>query len=132
MFEITMQELSIFVVLGFVAGAFVSVMVARFFEVIHTWHVVQEAVVSALFMLAKLAEDTAFLGEVKRKHMREAGFTPEQINNLEKVDEAYLTNWKDSVILNMNARAPRHFRGMFPFNTWREAMVFLNEALKKS
>ena len=131
MFEITMQELSVFVVLGFVGGAFTSVMVGRYFEVVHTWHVVEETVVCLLLMCAKIAEDSAFLGEVKKKHMREADFTPEQIREFEKVDDVYLTNWKDSVIVSMVSRAPRHFRGMFPFNNWREAMAFLNDAIKR-
>ena len=75
MLEITMEELGIFVALGCVAGAFASVFVSRWFEVVHTWHVVQEVVVSLLLMCAKIAEDSAFLAEVKKKHMREAGFT---------------------------------------------------------
>ena len=128
MFEITMQELSVFVVLGFVAGVFASVFIARWLEVVHAWHVVQEVTISLLLMCAKIAEDSAFLGEVKRKHMREAGFTLEQIKEFEKVDDVYLTNWRDSVIVSMVARAPRHFRGMLPFNNWREAMAFLHDA----
>ena len=131
MFEITMQELSVFVALGFVAGAFTSVFVSRWLEVVHTWHVVQEVVVSLLLMCAKIAEDSAFLAEVKKKHMREAGFTTEQIKEFEKVDEVYLTNWRDSVIVSMVARAPRHFRGMLPFTNWREAMAFLHDAIKR-
>ena len=102
MLEITMEELGIFVALGFVAGAFASVFVSRWFEVVHTWHVVQEVVVSLLLMCAKIAEDSAFLAEVKKKHMREAGFTTEQIKEFEKVDEVYLTNWRDSVIVSSN------------------------------
>ena len=131
MLEITMEELGIFVALGFVAGAFASVFVSRWFEVVHTWHVVQEVVVSLLLMCAKIAEDSAFLAEVKKKHMREAGFTTEQIKEFEKVDEVYLTNWRDSVIVALVARAPRHFRGMFPFSNWREAMAFLHDAIKR-
>ena len=131
MFEITMSELGVFVALGFVAGAFTSVFASRWFEVVHTWHVVQEVVISLLLMCAKIAEDSAFLAEVKKKHMREAGFTPEQIREYEKVDEVYLTNWRDSVIVSMVARAPRHFRGMLPFENWRQAMAFLNDAMKR-
>ena len=63
--------------------------------------------------------------------MREAGFTLEQIKEFEKVDDVYLTNWRDSVIVSMVARAPRHFRGMLPFNNWREAMAFLHDATKR-
>jgi H+/Cl- antiporter ClcA len=37
MYEVTMQELSVFVVLGFMAGVFASFYLTRFFEVVHMW-----------------------------------------------------------------------------------------------
>ncbi len=62
--------------------------------------------------------------------MRKAEFTREQIRQFEEVDDKYLTNWKDSVILGLVKRAPPHFRSMLPFKDWREAMRFMNDELK--
>lgn len=130
MYEVTTQELMIFVILGFGTGIFSSIFLARFFEVVHTWRLVQETLVHLLMMLAKIEEDISFLSELKRKHMKQADYTPEQIRRFEEVDQRSLTNWKDSVILSIVKRAPPHFRSMLPFKTWSEAMKFMNNALK--
>ncbi len=130
MYEVTMQDLTVFVALGFCCGLFVSIFVARFLEVVHTWRLVQETVVWLLWMCMKITEDTAFLQEVKKSHMLKADFTPEQVREFEKVDERYLTNWKDSVILSLVKRAPPHFQSMLPFRDWNEAMRFMKRELK--
>jgi hypothetical protein len=131
MYEVSTQELMIFVVLGFSAGIFSSIFLARFLEVIHTWRIVQETITYLLFMCSKLSEDVAFLSEIKRKHMHEADFTPSQIRKFQEVDEQTLTNWKNSVILSIVKRAPPHFRSMLPFTTWAEAMRFMNKTLTR-
>jgi len=130
MYEVTMQELMVFVVLGFAAGIFASLWLTRLLEVVHTWHIVEETVVHLLWMCGKIVEDTAFLQEVKRKHMHQADFTAEQIRKFEEVDERYLTNWKDSVILSIVKRAPPRFGSLLPFTDWETAMRFINKALK--
>jgi len=130
MYEVTMQDLTVFIALGFCCGLFASIFVARFLEVVHTWRMVQETITHLLWMCSKIVEDVAFLQEVKRSHMRKAEFTPEQIRQFDEVDDKYLTNWKDSVILGLVKRAPPHFRSMLPFKDWREAMRFMNDELK--
>tara|TARA_R100000664_G_scaffold33142_1_gene49506 strand:- start:178 stop:576 length:399 start_codon:yes stop_codon:yes gene_type:complete len=130
MYEVTMQELGIFVAMGFCCGIFASVFLARFFEVIHTWRMVKETIVWLLYMCSKLVEDVAFLQEVKKDHLRKAEYTPAQIREFEKIDERYLTNWKNSVILSLVKRSPPHFRSLVPFKDWREAMRFMEEELR--
>ena len=130
MYEVTMQELGIFVAMGFCCGIFASVFLARFFEVIHTWRMVKETIVWLLYMCSKLVEDVAFLQEVKKNHLRKAEYTPAQIREFEKIDERYLTNWKNSVILSLVKRSPPHFRSLVPFKDWREAMRFMEEELR--
>ena len=130
MYEVTMHDLTVFVALGFCCGIFASVFLARFFEVIHTWRMVKETIVWVLYMCAKLVEDVAFLQEVKNSHMQKAEFSPQQIAEFKKVDERYLTNWKDSVILSLVKRAHPHFQSLLPFTDWREAMRFMEKELK--
>tara|TARA_B100001123_G_scaffold390971_1_gene468989 strand:+ start:50 stop:448 length:399 start_codon:yes stop_codon:yes gene_type:complete len=130
MYEVTTHDLMIFVVLGFCAGVFATYYLARLFEVIHTWKLVKETIVWLLYMCSKLVEDVAFLQEIKNSHMRKAEFTDEQIREFKSVDERYLTNWKNSVILSLVKRAPPHFRSMLPFTDWREAMRFMEQELK--
>ena len=130
MYDVTTQELMVFVVLGFAAGVFTSFYLTRIFEVVHMWRLLREVVAHLLLMCLGVVEDVSFLKEIKRKQMVAAEFTEEQIRNFEELDERALTNWKDSVILSIVAKSPPNFRSMMPFKTWREAMNFMNQALK--
>ena len=81
-------------------------------------------------MLTKMAEDISFLQELKSKQMHDAGFTQKQIRQFQKVDDQFLTNWKDNAIISIVKRAPRHFKSMLPFHDWNSATRFLNNTLK--
>ena len=131
MYEVTMEELTIFVALGFCCGVFVSVFLSRFFEVVHLHRMVQETVIHLIWMLAKMTEDIYFLRQLKRSALEEADFTPEQVKRFEETDDKFLTNWKDTVILSLVSRSPRHFRGMLPFKSWNQAISFMNEAFRE-
>ena len=131
MYEVTTQELMVFVVLGFTAGVFSSFYLTRFFEVVHMWRLLREVTAHLLLMCVGIIEDVEFLKELKRKQMNECGFTPEQIKKFQEVDERTLTNWKDTVILALVTKVPRPFRSMMPFNTWHEAMAFLRTELRE-
>jgi putative Mn2+ efflux pump MntP len=131
MYEITMQELSVFVVLGFMAGVFASFYLTRFFEVVHMWRLLREVIAHLLLMCVGIIEDVEFLKELKRKQMTESGFTREQMKKFQEVDDRTLTNWKDAVILSLVTTVPRPFRSMMPFNTWHEAMAFLRTELRE-
>ena len=72
--EISTYELSVFAVLSFFAGTFASIYISRLFDVIHAWRIVNEAILSILWLLTKITEDMAFLQELKLKQMRESGF----------------------------------------------------------
>tara|TARA_R110000824_G_scaffold210234_1_gene396063 strand:- start:2525 stop:2938 length:414 start_codon:yes stop_codon:yes gene_type:complete len=130
MYEVTTQELMVFVVLGFTAGIFTSFYLTRLFEVVHMWRIMRELIAHLLLMCVGIIEDVEFLKELKRKQMVESDFTPEQIRKFQEVDERTLTNWKDAVILSLVTKVPRSFRSMMPFNNWREAMAFLKTELR--
>ena len=130
MYEVTMQELSVFVVLGFMAGIFTSFYLTRLFEVVHMWRLLREVIAHLLLICLGIIEDVEFLKELKRKQMHESGFTREQIRKFEEVDERTLTKWKDAVILSLVTKVPRGFRTMMPFNNWHEAMTFLRTELR--
>ena len=116
--------------MAFFAGAFASMFLSRFFEIVHAWRIVQDSVVSVIWMLTKMVEDISFLQELKLKQMRESGFTTEQIRQFQKVDDQFLTNWKDNAIISIVNRSPRHFKSMLPFHDWDSAARFLNNTLK--
>ena len=130
MVELTTQELMIFVVLGFCAGIFTTFYLARLFEIVHMWRLLQEVLARILLMCVYVIEDVEFLKQLKQKHLRAAEFTPEQIKQFEEVDERTLTNWKNSVILSIINTAHPSFRALMPFNNWEEAVRFLEKTLK--
>jgi putative Mn2+ efflux pump MntP len=131
MYEVTMEELGIFVALGFMGGVFASFYLTRFFEVVHMWRLLREVIAHLLLMCVGIIEDVEFLKELKRKQMTESGFTREQMKKFQEVDDRTLTNWKDAVILSLVTTVPRPFRSMMPFNTWHEAMAFLRTELRE-
>jgi hypothetical protein len=130
MLELTTNDLTAFCVMAFFAGVFASMFLSRFLEIVHTWRIVQESVISIIWMLTKMVEDISFLQELKLKQMHESGFTTEQIRQFQKVDDQFLTNWKDNAIISIVNRSPRHFKSMLPFHDWNSAMRFLNNTLK--
>jgi len=130
MLELTTNDLTAFCVMAFFAGVFASMFLSRFLEIVHTWRIVQESVISIIWMLTKMVEDISFLQELKLKQMRESGFTTEESRQFQKVDDQFLTNWKDNAIISIVNRSPRHFKSMLPFHDWNSAMRFLNNTLK--
>ena len=121
----------IFVVLGFSVGVFSSFYLTRFFEVVHMWRLLREVIAHLLLMCVGIIEDVEFIKELKKKQMRESGFTQEQMRKFQEVDDRTLTNWKDTVILSLVTKVPRPFRSMMPFNNWHEAMAFLRTELRE-
>ena len=119
-----------FVVLGVSAGVFASFYLTRLLEVVHMWRLLREVIAHLLLMCVGIIEDVEFLKELKKKQMKESGFTPEQMRKFQEVDDRTLTNWKDTVILSLVTKVPRQFRTMMPFNNWREAMTFLQTELQ--
>jgi len=127
MYELTTQELMIFVVLGFCSGMFATYYLARLFEIIHMWRLLREVIAHLLWMCFTMVESIEFLTTLKVKAMHEADFTDKQVADFQEVWDENLTNWKDSAILGIVSKAPPHFRNMMPFDDWKGAMKFLNE-----
>ena len=132
MYEVSMPELSVLVVLGFTAGVFTSFYLTRLFEVVHMWYLLSHVLAHSVLMCVGIVEDVAFIKELKKGQMIDSGFTEKQVAEFEEVDDRVLTNWKNSVIISLVDRAPRTFRSMMPFGNWDEAVAYLNsEQLKR-
>jgi len=131
MYEVTMEELSVFVILGFMCGVFMSFYLTRLLEVVHMHRIFRQVVAHLLLMCVGMLEDIEFLKTLKHKQMLESGFTAQQIQDFEAVDDNTLTNWKQSVILSLISKVPRAFRSMLPFNNWDEAVAHLQNELEE-
>jgi hypothetical protein len=127
MYELTTQQLMVFVVLGFCGGVFTSYYLSRLFEVIHMWRLLRQVIAHLLWMCLTVVENIEFLNTLKVKAMYEADFSDKQIADFQDVWDETLTNWKDSVILATVSKAPPRFRSMMPFEDWKGAVKFLNQ-----
>jgi hypothetical protein len=121
----------IFVLMGFMAGVFATVFLTRILEVIHMWRMFHTVLTHMLIMCVSIIEEVSFLNQLKTKAMSEADFSSKQIKDFEEVWDKTLTNWQDSAILSIINRAPPRFRAMMPFSNWKEAVRFLEKALKE-
>ena len=93
-YDVTMEDLAVFVVLGFSLGVFTSFYLTRLFELVHMHRIFREVIAHLLLMCTGIIEDIAFLKTLKHQQMLESGFTKEQIRSFEEVDDHTLTNWK--------------------------------------
>ena len=91
-----MEELSVFVILGFMCGVFMSFYLTRLLEVVHMHRIFRQVVAHLLLMCVGMLEDIEFLKTLKHKQMLESGFTAQQIQDFEAVDDNTLTNSKRS------------------------------------
>lgn len=130
-YDVTMQDLTVFVVLGFMCGVFASFYLTRLLELVHMHRIFRQVIAHLLLMCGGIIEDIAFLKELKKKQMHESGFTEEQIKKFQEVDDRTLTNWKQSVILSLISKVPKGFRSMLPFNNWDEAVAHLQNELEE-
>lgn len=129
--DITLQDLQIICALSVAAGVFLSFWLTRLFEVVHTWQMFHGVVLHLLYMAVGLVEDVEFIRQVKERHLRETGYTTEQIQTFQEVDDYNLTQWKENVIIKLVTRMPPRFRSMMPFTNYREATRYINSELKK-
>jgi hypothetical protein len=126
MYEITHETLTVFILLGFMAGVFGTVFLTRIFEVVHMWRLFQSVLTHLLMMCITIIEQVSFLNQLKVKAMNNADFSAKQIREFEAVWEQTLSTWQDSVILSIVNRAPQKFRSMIPFKNWKEAVKFVD------
>jgi len=126
MYEITHETLTVFILLGFMAGVFGTVFLTRIFEVVHMWRLFRNVLTHLLMMCISIIEQVSFLNQLKAKAMSDADFSPKQIREFETVWEQTLSTWQDSVILSIVNRAPEKFRSMIPFKNWKEAVKFVD------
>ena len=129
--DITVQDLQIICALSVAAGVFMSFWLTRLDEVVHTWQMFKRVVLHLLYMAVGLVEDVEFIRQVKERHLREAGYTPEQIRAFQEVDDYNLTQWKENVIIKLVTRMPPRVRSMMPFTNYREASRYIDSELKE-
>ena len=87
----------------------------------------QEFIVSCLSLLVKLHEDVAFIQQLKHNILEDSDIPKEKIKLIQDTDERSLRNWRTSVITHFLTAFPGTFRGLIKFNTWKQALAYLQD-----
>ena len=92
---------------------------------------VKELTDDILRLVAKSAQTTYHIYELKYIFLKEAGKTEEQIEYERKIDEIQLKSVQDTIIRNIMTNYPPKYIHLLRFNDWDSAMKYLTEVIKK-
>ena len=92
---------------------------------------VKELTDDILRLVAKSAQTTYHIYELKYIFLKEAGKTEEQIEYERKIDEIQLKSVQDTIIRNIMTNYPPKYIHLLRFNDWDSAMKHLTEVIKK-
>jgi len=90
----------------------------------------REMELSILLLLAKIADDLAFLKEFKHRALEKSKLSQEEINDIKELDERTVDGSKEVTIEKLKLTVPRQFRSAIRFSTWPEAMNLLSKNIK--
>tara|TARA_R100000908_G_C3688869_1_gene104150 strand:- start:225 stop:608 length:384 start_codon:yes stop_codon:yes gene_type:complete len=93
--------------------------------------ILKGAEITALRIIVVLAEDVAFMREVKYMNLEKAGATPSQIEIVKTIDDQTLRNWKESVINKIIHAYPHSYRDRLAYNDWKGALKYLDRLAKQ-
>ena len=88
---------------------------------------IKQAGQDALNLLKIVAEDVAFIKQLKHKTMIESGLSEKQCESAKLLFDQSIDNWKRSTIMKFVAMYPKHFRSQLKFHDWDSAMVHLTK-----
>ena len=84
-----------------------------------------------LNLLKVIAEDVAFIKQLKHKTMTESGFDAKHCESAKQMFDQSIDNWKHSAIMKYVAMYPKHFKNQLKFHDWDTAMAHLTKIHKK-
>ncbi len=88
---------------------------------------VKQAGQDALDLLKIVAEDVAFIKQLKHKTMMEGGLSEKQCESAKLLFDQSIDNWKRSAIMKYVAMYPKHFKNQLKFHDWDSAMAHLTK-----
>lgn len=115
----------------FLIGVFTYRTITALLAYGHMANFVHDVYEQSLKFIAVIAEDVAFIKGIKYKHMVDAGFTEEQLSEIEKIDDRAFSVWKNVCISHMIVNCPKYFKGYIKFQDWNSAMQQLNKIHEK-
>lgn len=92
---------------------------------------VKELTDDILKLVAKSAQTTYHVYELKYLFLKEAGKSEEQVEYEKKIDQMQLKSVQDTIIRNVLTNYPPKYTHLLKFDDWDSAMKHLTEVIKK-
>ena len=92
---------------------------------------VKELTDDILKLVAKSAQTTYHVYELKYLFLKEAGKSEEQVEYEMKIDQMQLKSVQDTIIRNVLTNYPPKYIHLLKFDDWDSAMKHLTEVIKK-
>ena len=91
----------------------------------------KKVVYHCLTLVGAVAEDLAFMRELKYLNMNKSDMTDEQIEFVKRVDEQTINTWKEGTIRIFKSSFPGNLESVVKFSNWQEAMRELDKLHKE-
>ena len=94
----------------------------------------REVAVFGLSLLKVADAHMALAREVKYQALESPGqeeLTKDDLMKLKRYDETFVTDWRATAIKSIISNSPDYCRGFLNFNSWNQAMNFLDAERKK-
>ena len=104
---------------------------SRLFGLILSINLFTDTVLAILGLVRYIDKNMSNMLEAKYDIMREDEELKKSLEQRRIVDKALLDGWRQLMIDGIKSACPRSIKGIYRFNTWREAMLFLDKHLEK-
>ena len=115
----------------FFGGAFSYRILAGLLTYGHMGNLVRSINEELLKMLGTVAEDIAFIRNMKYVTLSETSLEKEQINKIKILDDRSFHTWRSTCIAKMLIHCPKIYRHTIKYSDWDEAMKELEKIYKR-
>ena len=117
--------------LWFISGALLYKYISKLFKIFQLFSFFQEIQLQIIAMLIAASNDLNEASSIKHEMMVEADVPPEEIKNVELIDESILNSWRQASTIHMKNATPSYFQPLITFETWEEAINYYEQLVKK-
>ena len=105
----------------FLLGATTYAIGSRVLAIVDASRAFHRLEISTWHMLLTLEEDMDRALELKCKSLGDAGVEESEIQKIKSLDEQFLKDWKDIILIKMIVSCPSSFLKLIKYESWEEA-----------
>ena len=109
----------------FFSGVFFYRIISSMLNLGHGALMIKSMTEDGLRLARLLVEDLEVLLEIKQDILKSSDFPEEYVSIAKKLDRNIVSDWKSGFIKKINATFSKRFKAVARFNSWEEAMDFL-------